>query len=351
MMTDIATRNQIQRHVEIDLFKHQQSMIPKRYPGCTDTPYIHTHPYIRIFVYFGMDVYSCSLVSPPSHPNRFPPECQPVDAQDIDAKLCQFVMVKLDCASADPTATGLGSPWPWDGKPSFEIGAKTPDISLIALFIFRISKLQRARFAACTSCSRCQSNQAGTSSWVIWSEQKFQQCCTASSRCQRKSCVDCRIFGGPSSIICYRLALDLPVVLPICKTESPSMSKPRNESIMMIFDGHCRIVIHHVFADISQQYSPRILVFVLPIFQFVSLYFMMNKLNPQSAKLQETLKPSDLKHTFVIGEPKATRRWWVAVCEVVATCEKRSKVYLYSTVNQLTLPETHVSPKNGWLEY
>ncbi len=57
-------------------------------------PYSPTHRYICIFWHEWVLFVSCLLVSQfipstPSHPNRFPPECQPVDAQDIDAKHCQ----------------------------------------------------------------------------------------------------------------------------------------------------------------------------------------------------------------------------------------------------------------------
>lgn len=237
MMTHIVTGNKIQRHIEIEICSN---MTKAWYPQDIRVVQIrhtsiltHTSVYLCILTWMWtiriLFLGSFSHPHRPSHPNRIPPECQPVDAQDIDAKLCQSSMVTPDCASAaDPTATEevknvedrrLGSPWPWDDKPSSEIGAKTLDISLIALFIFKISKLQGVRFAACTSCSRRQSNQAGSSSYVIWSERSFNNNATLHpvDPAGKVAYVD-RISGGPSCIICNRLALDFPLLL---KTESP----------------------------------------------------------------------------------------------------------------------------------
>ena len=229
-------------------------MIPTRYPGCTDTPYIHTHTSVYLCILAWMwtirILFLGSFSHPhrPSHPNRIPPECQPVDAQDIDAKLCQ---------SSWWRQTVPAQQTPLRRKRSRLLRIDALDLLGLEMTNLRLRLVRKLWTSAWLRCSflgfpNCWSTVCSlhvvqpvsikSSRTIVirdlkWA--KLQQCYSASSRCRGKSCVRWQNLWWP---IMYHM-------------ESPGFrfsfssknreSKSRNENTMMISVGHCRIVIHH----------------------------------------------------------------------------------------------------------
>ena len=221
-------------------------------------------------------------------------------------------MVTPDCARArnvvaDLTAKDevknvedrrLGSPWPWDGKPPSDI----------ALLIFRISKLLtpegRERFAVFTSCSCCQSNQAGTSSYVIWSEKNIRWFSNISTMLH---CIQSmppeKLRTLTESLVAHhvhRQSLGFRFTFFSKQRVQVSDLKQYDDNSWLFWNSDPPYLCRHEPAVL-----PISVVLFTPVFVLSPIYFH-DELNPQF-KLQETLKPADLKHTFVIGEPKAPR--------------------------------------------